>query len=116
MSTELTDAEFEEPANRAEPPERVPLGGVLPRDDGRHRTTDRQAVNEGTFRHQDQEVLTDAATIAKTRTSGDSVTWVRKTDDGDVTPLTVGGLAMWGFEDVGPRVVLSEYDLLDSIG
>jgi hypothetical protein len=115
MNTELEAAEFLPPDNLTEPPRGcLWVVSYLEMTAATGRLIDK--VNEGTFRHCDQDILTDAATIAKTRTSGDTVTWVRKSDDGDVTPLTVGGLAMWGFEDVGPRVVLSEYDLLDSIG
>jgi hypothetical protein len=72
-------------------------------------------VNQGTARHQGQDVLDDAARVAKTRTSGDSVTWTKKDSTGDVTALVAVTLAAWGFENIGPRVLM-DYELLDSIG
>lgn len=115
IDTELKEAKFAPPADPNEPTRGcLWVVSYTEMTAATGRLIDK--VTEGTFRHTQQEPLDDAAQIAKTRTSGESVTWVKKSEDGDVTPLTVGGLAMWGFEDVGPRVVLSEYDVLDSIG
>jgi hypothetical protein len=114
MNTELTAAKFERPEDPREP-HRGCLWVVsyLEMSAATGRLID--AVNQGTFRHLEQDVLDDAAKIAKTRTNGESVTWTKKAEDGDVIPLSAAGLAMWGFEDVGPKI-LADYDLLDSIG
>lgn len=74
-------------------------------------------VNQGTARHQHQDALTDSVRVAKTRQSGDGVTWTKRISEleGDITPLVTVTQAEWGFEDIGPRV-LADYEVLDSIG
>jgi hypothetical protein len=114
MATELKNSGLKAPDDTAEP-HRGCLWVASYTDISAATSRMLDTVNQGTARHQGQDVLDDAARVAKTRVSGDSVTWTKKDSTGDVTALVSVTLAAWGFENIGPRVLM-DYELLDSIG
>lgn len=114
MATALKDAGLVAPTD-VDHPERGCLWVASYTDIAAATSRMLDTVNQGTARHQGQEELDDSVRVAKTRQSGDAVTWTKRDSEGDLTALVGITLAAWAFETIGPRVLL-DYELLDSLG
>jgi phage terminase large subunit-like protein len=62
-------------------------------------------VAAGTLHHLDQESLNVALAGAKTRPIGTALTWDRKTQETDITPLTAVTFASWGFDHMQSKIL-----------